>query len=82
MEFKINLGQVVAALIQAVAYIVALLILSWRASKEITQIKSDIKNVNEDLHEHKIITEKSFLKIDRIFEKWEDRFFGRNNTRR
>lgn len=82
MEFKVNLGQIVVALIQTIGYVFTLLYFAWKASKEVTQIKSDIKSVTEDLHAHKETTEKSFLKIDRIFEKWEDRFFGRNNTRR
>lgn len=82
MEFKVNLGQIVVALIQTIGYVVTLLYFAWKASKEVTQIKSDIKNVTEDLHEHKETTEKSFLKIDRIFEKWEDRFFGKNTPRR
>lgn len=78
MEFKVNLSQIIATLVQ----LVALVLVVWRISKHLTTMDNKIDNNSERLNEHIERTDKAFDKIDRIFDKWEDRFFGKSTARR
>lgn len=81
MEFKVNIGQIIGAIIQAFAYIVFFLTVAWRASKRVTVIENQVTEALKEIAKTNERMEKTFDKIDRTFERMDDRFERRDDRR-
>lgn len=73
MEFKINISQIIGACIQAFAYIIFFLSVTWRASKRVTAIENQVTKALEEIGRTNERMEKTFDKIDRTFERMDDK---------
>lgn len=73
MEFKINLTQIIGALIQTAGYLIFFLSVTWRASKRVTKLEENLAQALKDIEKTNTRMEKTFDKIDRTFERIDDK---------
>lgn len=73
MEFKINISQIIGAIIQAFAYIIFFLTVTWRASKRVTTLENQVKIALEKIDSTNVRMEKTFDKIDKTFDRIDDK---------
>lgn len=81
MEFKLNLSQIIGAIVQALAYFGLILALAWRVSRQVAQIENKVENAVSKIEETNTRMEKTFDKIDRTFEKVNDKLDQRSRGR-
>ena len=81
MEFKINVSQIIGAAIQAFAYIVFFLTVTWRASKRVATLESQVTKALEEINKTNTRMEKTFDKIDSTFARMDDKLDRRDERR-
>lgn len=81
MEFKINISQIIGAVIQAAAYIIFFLTVTWRASKRVNSMETKIELALMKIGETNDRMEKTFDRVDSTFDKMNDKLDRKEDKR-